>query len=118
MNASLWILGVAVASLTAMNTIFWGYAVREVGDPQPTIGFLLRLVLNKWFILAIASAFTASLLGYVVLREMGVIAGRFFLSLGAVAMVLVGTLVLGEKLTLKEWGGVALIMAGTILLGR
>jgi uncharacterized membrane protein len=33
-------------------------------------------------------------------------------------MVLAGTLVLGEKLTLKEWGGVALIMAGTILLGR
>jgi len=49
-----------------------------------------------------ASALAAALLSYAVLREMGVLAGRFFLSLSAVATTLVCTLVLGEKLTL--WG--------------
>jgi multidrug transporter EmrE-like cation transporter len=69
-------------------------------------------------VLALASALVASILSYAVLREMGVVVGRFFLSLGTVAIVLVGTLVLGEKLMVKELVGVALIVAGTILLGR
>jgi drug/metabolite transporter (DMT)-like permease len=60
----------------------------------------------------------ASFLSYVVLREMGVLAGRFFLSLGTIAMILACTLVLGEELTLKEWAGIALIMIGVILIGE
>jgi drug/metabolite transporter (DMT)-like permease len=86
--------------------------------PQLTISFLSRLILNKWFILAMASAFAAALLSYVVLREMGVLAGRFFLSLGAVATILACTFVLGEELTLREWAGIALIMAGVFFVGR
>jgi uncharacterized membrane protein len=65
-----------------------------------------------------ASAFTAALLSYAVLRGMGVLAGRFFLSLGTVATILACTLVLGERLTLEEWIGIVLIMLGVMLVGR
>jgi drug/metabolite transporter (DMT)-like permease len=65
-----------------------------------------------------ASAFTAALLSYAVLKEMGALTGRFFLSLGVVTTILACTLVLGERLTLEEWIGVALIMLGVVLVGR
>jgi drug/metabolite transporter (DMT)-like permease len=118
MNAVVWAVGVAVALLAALNAIFWGYTIKEVGDLQPTIGFFFRLVFNRWFILAMASAFTASLFSYVVLKEMGVLAGRFFLSLGTAATILACTLVLGERLTIRDWAGIALIMVGVLLVGR
>jgi drug/metabolite transporter (DMT)-like permease len=118
MSMLIWVLNIIVALLTAINVIAWGYAIREVGDPQLTLNFLLKLLFNKWFIIAIALAFIASLASYAVLRELGVVAGRVFLSLGIIATILAGTLVLGEKLTLREWAGIALIMAGVLLVGR
>jgi threonine/homoserine efflux transporter RhtA len=118
MGMLIWVLNIIVALLTAINVIAWGYAIREVGDPQLTLNFLLKLLFNKWFIIAIASAFIASLTSYTVLRELGVVAGRFFLSLGIITTILAGTLVLGEKLTLREWAGIAMIIAGTLLVGR
>jgi drug/metabolite transporter (DMT)-like permease len=114
----IWTLGILIALLTALNTISWGFAIREVGDPQLSLDFLLRLVFNKWYVLALASALVASILSYAVLREMGVLVGRFFLSLSMVVMILAGTLVLGEKLTLKEWVGMFLILAGSLLVAR
>jgi drug/metabolite transporter (DMT)-like permease len=104
--------------LTAINAICWGYAIREVGNPQLSLNFLLTLVFNRWFILAMASAFTAALLSYAVLKEMGVLIGRFFLSLGTIATILACTLVLGEQLTLEEWLGIVLIIIGVMLIGR
>ncbi len=52
MNVLIWVLNLAVALLAAVNAVAWGYATREVGDPQLSLSFLLRLVFNKWFILA------------------------------------------------------------------
>ncbi|GBF09528.1 hypothetical protein apy_12530 [Aeropyrum pernix] len=95
-KTTMWILNVAVAILAAVNAIAWGYATREARDPQPILNFLFKLVFNKWFIIGMASAFIASILSYVVLREMGVLVGRFFLSLGTVATILACTFVLGE----------------------
>lgn len=118
MSLMLWALGVIIALLAAANTVFWGYTIRELGDPHLTLNFLFELAFNKWFILAMISAFIASLLSYAVLREMGVLAGRFFLLLGTVAMILAGTIVLGEQLTWREWIGIVLIMIGVMLIGR
>jgi len=117
-DPGLWILGVVIALLSALNAIFWGHCVRELGDPRLELDFLLELVFNKWFVLAMGTAFVAALLSYAVLRQMGVLAGRFFLSLGAVATVLACTLVLGERPTLTEWIGILLIIAGALLIGR
>ena len=114
----IWFLGISIALLTALNTISWGFAIREIGDPQFSLDFLLRLVFNKWYVLALASALVASILSYAVLWEMGVLVGRFFLSLGVVATILAGTLALGEELTPKEWAGVVLIIIGILLVGR
>jgi drug/metabolite transporter (DMT)-like permease len=79
---------------------------------------LLRLVFNKWYLLALASALVASILSYAVLKEMGVLVGRFFLSLIIVAVILASMFVLGEKPTSKEWIGVTIIMIGVVLIGR
>jgi undecaprenyl phosphate-alpha-L-ara4N flippase subunit ArnE len=117
-SAMLWLVNIAVALLATINTIAWGLCIKEVGDPKPSIEFLAKLILNKWFVLAMASAFTASILSYIVLQKMGVLAGRFFLALGIITTILVGTLVLGEKLTLREWAGIALIMVGVFLIGN
>jgi len=118
MSALTWALNVAIAALAALNTVSWGFCIRDVGDPQLSLEFLIRLIFNKWFIIAMASAFTAALLSYVVLREMGVIAGRFFLSLSYVTTILACLLVLREKITPIQWLGVLLILIGVTLLGR
>jgi len=118
MNTLMWILGLIIALLAAINAICWGFAIREVGDPQLSLDFLFRLAFNKWYVLALASALVASFLSYAVLREMGVLAGRFFLSLSMVTTVLACVLVLGEKPTLKELIGMAFIMVGMVLIGR
>ena len=108
-SSLIWFPGVLIALLSALNAICWGFAVREVGDPQLSLDFLLRLAFNKWYVFALASALVASFLSYVVLREMGVLTGRFFLSLGTIATILACTLVLGEELTPRGWAGVTLI---------
>jgi drug/metabolite transporter (DMT)-like permease len=117
-SSLIWALGVLIALLSALNVVCWGFAIREVGDPRLSLDFLLRLALNKWYVLALASALVASFLSYAVLREMGVLVGRFFLSLSMVATILACTLVLEEKLTLKEWIGIALVLADIAVLGR
>jgi drug/metabolite transporter (DMT)-like permease len=113
-----WVLGILIALLTALNTIWWGFAIREIGDPQLSLDFLLRLLFNKWYVLALASNLMASILSYAVLWEMGVLLGRFFLLLSMVATILIGTLVLGERLVVREWVGIALVLVGIALLGR
>ena len=117
MNAVAWAVGVAVALLAALNAIFWGYAIKEVGDLQLTISFFFKLVFNRWFILAMASAFTASLFSYVVLKEMGVLAGRFFLTLQLIAVVLATLFVLGERPSVTTWIGIILIIVGVWFVG-
>jgi len=114
----LWLVNIAVALLAAVNTIAWGFCVREVGDPKPSIGFLIRLAFNKWFIVAMASAFTASILSYIVLQRMGVLAGRFFLALQMISTILAAYIVLRERLSLWKWIGIATIVVGVILLGK
>ena len=118
MNMLMWIINISGAMLAFINAVSWGYAIGNVGDFELSLSFIIKLVFNKWFILAMTSAFTASILSYVVLKEMGVLAGRFFLSLGIVATILACTLVLGERLTFREWIGISLIIAGVMLMGR
>jgi len=118
MSQTIWILNGLIAFLAAVNAVCWGYTIRQVNNPQLTLSFLLTLALNKYFIMAIASAFTASLLGYVVMSEMGVLGGRFFISLSTVTTILACVLILGERLNPRGWLGVALIITGVMLIGR
>lgn len=114
----LWILNVSIAVLSAINAVSWGYAVKDVGEPQFSLHFMFKLLFNKFFILAMASAFTAALLSYTVMRKMGILVGRFFLSVQIVAIMLTCTLVLNERLTVREWIGVFLILTGVLILGK
>lgn len=118
MNIMIILLGIAISLLAALNTVFWGYAIKEVGSPRLSLGFAFNLIFNKWFILAMVTAFIASILSYIILRELGILIGRFFLSLQSVAIVLASILVLREQPTMNDWIGIALIIMGVMLLGR
>jgi drug/metabolite transporter (DMT)-like permease len=118
MSELTWALGAIAALLAVVDTLCWGYCTREVGSPQLSLSFLFGLVLNKWFIVASIAGFAATLVNYAILREMGVLVGRFFLSLNTIAMILTCTFVLGERPTTMEWVGIALIMIGVVLIGR
>jgi drug/metabolite transporter (DMT)-like permease len=107
-----------VAFLSAINTVAWGLCIREVGDPKPSIEFLIRLVFNKWFIPTMASEFTASILSYIVLHRMDVLTGIFFLSIQMIAMILTAYLVLRERLPLRKRVGVLMIFTGVVLIGK
>jgi len=118
MNILIWIINIIIAFLAAFSALCWGNVIKEVGAPNFTLRFLLTLVLNKYYIMAMASALMASMIRYTVLKEMGVLLGGFFLSLSTVATILTCVFILGEKITPRSWVGIALIMIGIILVGR
>lgn len=97
----LWILSISIAILSAINAISWGYAVRDISEPYLSLHFVLK-IFNKFFILAMVSVFTATLLNYIVMSRMSILVGRFFLSIQIVAMMLACTIVLEERLTVRE----------------
>jgi len=117
MGLLIWLVNIAVAVLSALNAVAWGFCIREVGDPQLSISFLFRLVFNKWFIVAMTSAFIAALLSYIVLKEMGILAGRFFLTIQLVTVILASTFILGERPSARVWIGILMVVAGVILIG-
>jgi len=114
----LWLVNILVAALATINAIAWGYCVREVGEPQLSLEFMFRLAFNKWFVLAMLSALASALLSYVILRRMGVLVGRFFLSLGYISTILACVFVLRERVSPLQWIGVLLIFVGVLLVGR
>jgi uncharacterized membrane protein len=113
-----WYLGIVIAVLVGLNTVFWGWAVQEVGQPEASLKFLYRLLFNRWFILAMASGFSVSILSYWLYASMGVMLGRFFMTLSAVAIVIAGFLVLKESVGIEQAVGIALIVLGALLVGR
>ncbi|MEM4655249.1 MAG: hypothetical protein QXL34_07175 [Thermosphaera sp.] len=118
MRLDIWMITTIIALLSAINAIAWGFVIRELGEPELATEFVIRLVFNKYFILAMVSAFAASILSYVILRELGVMAGRLFLSLSTVATMIVSIVVLRESYDLKTWIGISLMIVGSLILGR
>ncbi|MEM0482792.1 MAG: hypothetical protein QXM16_07920 [Nitrososphaerota archaeon] len=113
-----WYIGLIVVGLVGLNTMFWGMAVREVGQPEVSVRFLINLFFNRWFILAMATGFTVAVLSYWVYSAMGVMLGRFFLSISIVSIVVVGYFLLEEVVSIEQWIGIALIISGALLIGR
>ncbi len=118
MAATHWYLGFLVAVLVGLNTLFWGLTLREVGQPEASLKFFLTLFLNRWFILAMLTGFSVAVLSYWVYSYMGVMLGRFFLSMSIASIVLVGYFLLREVVTIQQWVGVVLIIIGVLLVGR
>lgn len=58
-----------IAFLSALNVIFWGLCVKDVGGPSFTPSFVLKLCFNKYFVLALSSAFLAALLRYSIIER-------------------------------------------------
>lgn len=113
-----WVLNLLIAFLMGINTLGWGLCIRDLGSPSLSINFLLKLCFNRFFILGVGSAFSASLLRYGILQGMGVLKGGFFLTTSTIASVFVAYLLLGERLTWLDLFGIGLILSGVFLLGR
>jgi drug/metabolite transporter (DMT)-like permease len=113
-----WYLGIVIAGLVGLNTLFWGWAIEEVGQPIVSLKFLYTLLFNRWFILAMASGFSVSILSYWLYADMGVMLGRFFMTLSAIAIVIVGALILKESINIEQAVGMVLIILGALLIGR
>ncbi|MEM0375637.1 MAG: hypothetical protein QXP81_02190 [Nitrososphaerota archaeon] len=113
-----WVVAAIVTVMVGLNTLFWGLAVREVGEPALSVRFLVTLFFNRWFILAMLTGFAVAVLSYWVYNILGVMLGRFFLSSSIAAMILVGYFVLKEPVSASQWIGVLLILMGALLIGR
>ncbi|GBC70952.1 hypothetical protein HRbin02_00726 [Candidatus Calditenuaceae archaeon HR02] len=116
--ATHWYLGFLVAVLVGLNTLLWGLTLREVGGPEASLRFFFNLFFNRWFILAMLTGFTVAVLSYWVYNEMGVMLGRFFLSISIISIVFVGYFLLKESVTIQQWVGIILIIIGALLIGR
>ena len=113
-----WYLGIIIAGLVGLNTLFWGLTLKEVGQPEISLKFFYTLVFNRWFILAMASGFSVSILSYWLYADLGVMLGRFFMTLSAIAIIIVGALVLKESINTEQAIGIVLIILGALLIGR
>ena len=113
----MWILNIIIALFMGVNALAWGYCIRDIGLPVFSLEFLMKLMFNKFFIIAMLFALSASILRYSVVQNMGVFRANFFLSTAIVAIVLVSVFVLGEKFTSLHCLGVALVLAGVYILG-
>jgi len=113
-----WFIGFLVVVLVGLNTLFWGLVTRELGQPEVSARFLLTLFFNRWFVLAMVTGFAVAVLSYWVYIDMGVMLGRFFLSMSIASILLVGYFLLRETVTIQQWVGVLLIVIGALLVGR
>jgi len=113
-----WFIGFLVVVLVGLNTLFWGLVTRELGQPEVSARFLLMLFFNRWFVLAMVTGFAVAVLSYWVYIDMGVMLGRFFLSMSIASILLVGYFLLRETVTIQQWVGVLLIVIGALLVGR
>ena len=113
---ALWTANGIAFALSALNTIFWGYSIKAVGKFQLTLNFLLRLGTNPWFILAMATALSSTVITYFVISAIGIAKGRLFLTTGSIAVVITSYLVFGEYFTYENMLGVALVLIGAALL--
>lgn len=111
-------LNAIIALLAAVNAVFWGFCIRDLGKPVLSLDFVLRLCFNKFFIVALGSAFVAALVKYTLVEAMGVLKSGFFLATTTVVTILACYLVLGERLGPIDWIGIGLILAGVFILGR
>jgi len=112
-----WILNFVIALLAGMNSLFWGWCIKDLREMELTLVNLPRLVLNIWFILAVGIAFVAAILRFSILSDMGVLEGAFFLMTSAISTILVAHFFLGEVLTTKSIFGIILIMIGSFIIG-
>lgn len=102
--------------IAAVGTLFWGYAVRSVGKFQLNTDFLWRLGTNPWFIFAMLSALSGTVVTYYVIAALGVAKGRLFLSVQSIAILVTSYFVLGEQFTTYNIAGVVLVLIGALLL--
>ncbi|MEM3807141.1 MAG: hypothetical protein QW413_00890 [Nitrososphaerota archaeon] len=118
MASAHWFIGFLVVVLVGLNTLFWGLVTRELGQPEVSARFLLTLFFNRWFVLAMVTGFAVAVLSYWVYIDMGVMLGRFFLSMSIASILFVGYFLLRETVTIQQWVGVLLIVIGALLVGR
>ena len=102
--------------LVILNTWLWGTAINGLGQFQMSLSFVWRLGTNLYFVLAMLTALSATVVTYYARASLGFAKGSLFYSLGTVALVLTSYYLLHERFTFTQGAGIALIMVGVVLL--
>ncbi len=107
----------AIFALTAVNTVFWGLAVKQLKGLNFSAGAIAKMAMNHSFDLAMISGLLASVASYYLLSEMGLTSGRFFSAIGFVAVVATNYTVFKDHPNPVTWLGVGLVLGGVVVLG-
>lgn len=113
---TLWFSNAAFVVLSVINTLAWGYAIKEVGAFSFTPQFLWRLGTNPYFIAALLTALVGVVATYVGRSSIGLGKASLFYGVGTISIVLTSHLVFGEKFDNYQILGAALVMGGSVLL--
>jgi drug/metabolite transporter (DMT)-like permease len=119
-----WALMFLFALLIALSFTCYGVAFRGLGGPPASplgalVGYVLRLLVNPWFLLGLALAFTGSVLRLSIFRLVGIARSALVSELSLVMMVVLACLIFGERLRFpRDYVGAALIVLGSWIVGR
>ena len=115
-DTTLWLTNGASIILVVLNTLFWGYAINQVGTIHYDLSFIWKLGTNPWFILAISTSLVSTFVTYYARSTLGLAKGSLFYSLGTVALILTSYAAFHETFTLRQGIGVVAIMVGVVLV--
>lgn len=112
----LWISNLTYVGLVVINTVAWGFAIKQVGTFGLNLAFLWKLGTNPFFIVALLTALVGVLATYVGRASIGLGKASLFYGVGTMATVITSHLVFGEKFDSYQIIGAAMVMAGAVLL--
>ena len=115
-TALLWLSNLAYVGITVVNTVAWGFAIRQVGAFDFSLSFVWKLGTNLYFLAAVFTALVGVFVTYVGRYSIGLGKAGLFYGVGTIALILTSHLVFGEKFDNLQIIGAALVLGGAVLL--
>ncbi len=112
----LWLSNGFQCLLVAINTLAWGYLIRNVGLFRFTGSFILAMVSNVFFWITLSSGFASVLFGYYAIAKIGMAKSALFYHTGAIVVIIVVYFGLNERFDPIQILAIVLIFAGSILV--
>jgi len=110
-------INVAFAIAAAVGTVALGLAFRDLGAFKVSLPYVVTLMLNKWFILAVSLGFGSMFLRYAILKAQGLAQSSYYLQTSLIAVYVLAYFVLGEQFTPRAGVGAVMILVGAFLIG-
>ena len=112
----------AVIGCTVYGQLIVKWRVVQLGalpaDPIGKLRFVVGAVFDPYIASGLAAAVLASLAWIAAMTRMELSFAYPFMALNFVLVLLLGSMLLGESVSLGRWAGVALIVLGTVVAAR